>query len=1216
MAHGRPSSTTTTRHDATKRTYSLPSLSLVFLSTLPPISARRLTAAMVSHQSPLIWIPPKQTEEVDISTAVRSLISTSYGEDPKRYSSALSALARARTDATTSATSSGSDTTARDLLFKWFHILEMLEVRFPELRVPFTWKDAFTARPISQFSLAYEKASVIFNIAAVLSAVASSESRLSSAGSTADVTSPRAAAATLAAATSPSSVTADSSASAATADGTKRAYTALRQAAGFFNYINQNFLHAPSTDMSRDLLRFIVSLLLTQANEVFLEKQLASGKSSPGLTAKLAHGVAKGYTDLAERAKEWNNQEIIDRTWTMLVNAKAKHYTSVMQYYKAQADIAASNHGHALVRFTVAETLSKEAVKFANQFSANFASSGPSASAATTLGYTTQANSAFTFPVDAGVAIVGLTSAHLALVSQRRAEAVKDNDLIYHDILPSESTLPLVDETAPAQLITIQEVYASPEVQRVVGPDLFAKLVPLGVHERASMYSEEKAKLARAEAERSDSAEGERVAALDGMGLPAGLEKFRAAVRTSHANGGGSGLDALADPGPQVMAWSEEEVKGGPARGADGISSGSEGVNSTLSRIGQLRQTAQSDLANASDLLDDESRACEKARVRLGAAFGQDPSGGQPRVKDLRSEIKTNREALRQAQENDARIEAKWREISADVDLLARGRGALEQAFAEALASGGGGSQQTSSMSLLDLSEQDEAASAESLAGIASRVEAIDSALSKLTKVKKERDSLLAELREKLQSDDIGHLLILSHRGGSKSSSSSGDNNGSSAAGNGGGDESDTAIASNNSQAAHEAALFRRELEKFRPWQQRLGQAHAAQSHLLAEINKTWTELNATQDGQRISAQWNAKSAARTALVERLRRARDANAEVRAALAKGLGFYEEAGEIARGLKVSARDWNETRKREREGMERQAEWDGKLQHDSGSNADTGLERAMSGMGFGGGGGDSAAATTAYGSHPAPPPPPLHAPPQRQSSYGAVSASYGSPAPTSPYGHAPAPPRSYASPPPPAPPSSGPSSTSIGGFGIGGNYGTAPVPPSTSSSSGGGLPPPPPPRGPYSSFGSTPTPSSYGGGGGATPSGPPSLPQQQPPQQYQRQTSAGSYGLPPPPPPPSTGNHYGYHQPQSQSPAQPPPPPPPQQQQYNYQYSQPPSTPHYHQQQYSQQPPPPPPLPPQEHQHQPSSGGGQYYQPSQQPYSSQPPPPPPPGQWRGY
>jgi hypothetical protein len=95
---------------------------------------RHLSKAMA--QSPLLRIPFKQTDEVDLAAAVGSLISNSYGQDSKDFKDQLSSLNRARQDAVRGA---GSDTTARDLLYKWFHMLEMLELRFPELRVPFPW---------------------------------------------------------------------------------------------------------------------------------------------------------------------------------------------------------------------------------------------------------------------------------------------------------------------------------------------------------------------------------------------------------------------------------------------------------------------------------------------------------------------------------------------------------------------------------------------------------------------------------------------------------------------------------------------------------------------------------------------------------------------------------------------------------------------------------------------------------------------------------------------------------------------------------------------------------------------------------------------------------------------------------------------------------------------------------------------------------------------
>lgn len=87
-------------------------------------------------QTPLLRLPTKVTEEVDLATPVGQLILNSYGQDPKSFSDQLAALNRGRQDAVRGA---GSDTTARDLLFKWFHMLEMLELRFPELRIPFPW---------------------------------------------------------------------------------------------------------------------------------------------------------------------------------------------------------------------------------------------------------------------------------------------------------------------------------------------------------------------------------------------------------------------------------------------------------------------------------------------------------------------------------------------------------------------------------------------------------------------------------------------------------------------------------------------------------------------------------------------------------------------------------------------------------------------------------------------------------------------------------------------------------------------------------------------------------------------------------------------------------------------------------------------------------------------------------------------------------------------
>lgn len=82
-------------------------------------------------------VPKKATQDVDFAPSLRSVIAKSYSESPDAYADEIAALNRARQDALRG--SAGSDATARDLLYKYFGQLELLELRFPDLRVPFPW---------------------------------------------------------------------------------------------------------------------------------------------------------------------------------------------------------------------------------------------------------------------------------------------------------------------------------------------------------------------------------------------------------------------------------------------------------------------------------------------------------------------------------------------------------------------------------------------------------------------------------------------------------------------------------------------------------------------------------------------------------------------------------------------------------------------------------------------------------------------------------------------------------------------------------------------------------------------------------------------------------------------------------------------------------------------------------------------------------------------
>jgi len=144
--------------------------------------------------------------------------------------------------------------------------------------------DAFTQKPTSQHSLAYEKASIIFNIASVLSCYAALQNRHEEGG-------------------------------------LKTAYHSFQASAGMYTYINENFLHAPSLDLNHDTIKTLINIMLAQAQEVFMEKQIKDGKK-PALLAKLASQAAYLYAQAVEGVQENVAKDVFDKIWLSLTQVR------------------------------------------------------------------------------------------------------------------------------------------------------------------------------------------------------------------------------------------------------------------------------------------------------------------------------------------------------------------------------------------------------------------------------------------------------------------------------------------------------------------------------------------------------------------------------------------------------------------------------------------------------------------------------------------------------------------------------------------------------------------------------------------------------------------------------------------------------------------------------------------------------------------------------
>ncbi|ORX90120.1 BRO1-domain-containing protein [Basidiobolus meristosporus CBS 931.73] len=624
-------------------------------------------------QSPCIHVPSKRTEEVDWATPLKKYIASNYQDDPEKYLEEVNTINRLRQDMR----GAGKDTTGRDLLYRYYGQLELLDLRFPvdenNIKISFTWCDTFTGKSTSQFSLAYEKACTIFNMASTLSAIASSQVR-------------------------------------SEPDGLKRAFNYFQASAGMFTYINENFLHAPSTDLSRDIVKILSQLMLAQAQECFLEKSLGE-KKKDALIAKLASQASWSYGSVVDAMNEGVAKTALSRWWHMVCQAKQKHYQAVAQYHKALACEAENKYGEVVARLTYAETNAKEATKLVNTFASGFTPSLTS------------------IPPDAATALQDIAKSSQTIISEKLVSATKDNDLVYHDIVPNVDVLQPIDKLNAVKPIPISELYGPNEIQKVIGVDIFQRLIPLSVHESSSLYSEEKAKIIRKETERVDLADGELDAALSFMQLPESIEKFK------NRNGmGEKSITSLARSTPEVKEWARMISQEENERGM---------VGELIVTLEGLRGKAKELLDGVGISLEQEQRDCEAMRVKFGDLWTQSPSG--PLTASFRQDIRTHREALDKAIASDRTLISRFEEIHSSIEVLREGEHSdrLEQMFAEAVASAAGSGRGSNSAenSLLDTEMED---------GIESNITNIEKSIEKLNKIKKERQETLDDLKKKV----------------------------------------------------------------------------------------------------------------------------------------------------------------------------------------------------------------------------------------------------------------------------------------------------------------------------------------------------------------------------------------------------------------------------------------------------------------------------------
>jgi len=382
---------------------------------------------------------------------------------------------------------------------------------------------------------------------------------------------------------------------------------------------------------------------------------------------------------------------------------------SLAHFLQAIADCDHSNYGLAIARLQLAEALGREAVRQAQIFPAT-----PSANA--------------NLSPETGPALTQITKRHLGLVHERLDELVKDNDFIYHQNIPSESAIPNIPKMPAAKAIPVQELYQGQDISRIIGPDIFQKIVPMSVTESASLYDEEKAKLVRAETEKVDLANAEMVAALDYLKLPGSLKLLK------------NGFADTVDVPDEFKDWCAD------------MANKPEGLEVRFTSLKASKRKIKDILEASSKSLDNEESVCERMRAKFQDEWTQQPSSRLTQT--LRGDIRSYGEAIEVAMQSDNQLWTQYKLVQNDiVEMIIAGQNpdgmAVEQLWDSRVAkanldAGGstGGNNGPSSESLLDVDD------GEGGPTVMEQIERVEDLLRKLTLIKRERSQVLKDLKD------------------------------------------------------------------------------------------------------------------------------------------------------------------------------------------------------------------------------------------------------------------------------------------------------------------------------------------------------------------------------------------------------------------------------------------------------------------------------------
>ncbi|KAJ2964193.1 hypothetical protein NQZ79_g843 [Umbelopsis isabellina] len=456
---------------------------------------------MANASTNLLAVEVKKTEKVSLTQVLRDYISNAYAEHPDLYTDDFRVLDELRMDCI----HLGSQHNALNRLIKYYGQLVFIGSKFPiDVGAEFPWYPAFSAnggKPVAYRNLNYEKACVLYSIAAMQSQLGIAENR-------------------------------------ATEEGVRRACMYFQNAAGAFKHLQDvvipDIRTAPTKDMTTSALNTLVSLMLAQAQECVWQKA-AIDHLRDGTIARLAVQVAEYYDSAYELATNSSISGLYPASWLSHMQIKTWHFKAAAQFRKATECISQNRYGEEIARLQLADTYVKKGL----DVSGSFLSRGSSV----------------------GEMVINDLKSLQQIIQSNLARAQRDNDVIYLEPVPSSSALPEIAKSGMVKPVTTQEITDPVDLMMenershgkmphaLLGLPLFQKLVPFAVHQAASVYFDRK----------------ERVLKTDIMGKLEELNAvYHSTLRSLNLPTALQALEQPIGPPPSLLKRAEEvKSKGG-----------------------------------------------------------------------------------------------------------------------------------------------------------------------------------------------------------------------------------------------------------------------------------------------------------------------------------------------------------------------------------------------------------------------------------------------------------------------------------------------------------------------------------------------------------------------------------------------------------------------------------------------------------------------------